>query len=50
MKLAGIRLVPVELEIGRQAAPEGAQAFQQFLVGGFAGDAEASGIRNVDII
>lgn len=48
MKLPGIRLIPVELEIGRQAAPEGAQALQQFLGAGFAGDAEASGVRDMD--
>jgi hypothetical protein len=48
MKLPGIRLVPVEFEVGGQAPAEGAQAFQQLLPAGLARDRERSGVGDVD--
>ena len=48
MKLPGIRLVPVEFEVGGETAAEGAEALQQFLPRGLAGDGEGPGIGDVD--
>jgi hypothetical protein len=47
-KLTGIRLVPVELEIGRETATESAQAFQQFAAPRLARYTEPPAIRDVD--
>src|SRR5216684_517962 len=43
-KLPGIRLVPIELEVGRKAPAEGAQALQQLFTPGLARDAERAGV------
>jgi hypothetical protein len=47
-KLAGIRLVSVEFEIGRKPAPEGAKARQELVAPGFARNAEPAGIGDMD--
>jgi antitoxin Phd len=51
-KLAGIRLVPVELEIGGEAAAEGSKTSQQLVTPGFARDAEilAAGDMDFDLV
>ena len=48
MKLPGIRLIPVELEVGRQAPAESAQAFQKILPPGLTGDGEGLRIGDMD--
>jgi hypothetical protein len=47
-KLTGIRLVPVELEVGRQTSAEGAKAFQQRVPPGLARHAEILAASDVD--
>jgi hypothetical protein len=47
-KLPGIRLVPIELEVGGEATAEAAKAFQQLFASGLARDAELSSLRDVD--
>src|SRR5271170_2268426 len=47
-KLTGIRVFPVELEIGGQATAEGAKAFQQLLTSGLARNAELTPVVDVD--
>jgi hypothetical protein len=41
MKLPGIRLIPVEFEIGGQTSAKCVQPRQQFVAAGFARDAES---------
>jgi hypothetical protein len=47
-KLAGIRLVPVELEISGEATAEAAKAFQQLVAAGLARHAKLTPISDVD--
>jgi hypothetical protein len=47
-KLAGIRLIPVVLEVGGGAAADGAQAFQQLVAAGLARHSELPPVRNMD--
>ena len=47
-KLPGIRLVPVELEVGGEATAEVAKAFQQLVAPGLARHAEPSPVSDVD--
>src|SRR5437879_4226336 len=47
-KLPGIRLFPVELEIGREAPAESAQALQQLITPGLARDAKLTTICDMD--
>ena len=47
-KRAGIGLVPIEFEIGRQAAAKGAQTLQQFSAPGPARDAELLAIGDIN--
>src|SRR5829696_8997651 len=47
-KLPGIRLVPVELEVGGEATAEGAKALQQLVASRLARNAELSSLRDVD--
>lgn len=47
-KLPGIRLIPIELEIGGKATAEGAKPLQQFLARRFARDAESSVFGDMD--
>jgi hypothetical protein len=47
-KLTGIRLIPVELEIGGEAAAEGAKAFQQFVAAGLTRHAKLTPISDMD--
>src|ERR1700722_12391144 len=51
-KLAGIRLVSVEFEIGRKTAAEGAKTPQQLVTPGFARNTELPGVgdMNFDLI
>jgi hypothetical protein len=46
--LAGIRLVPIEDEIGGQATAEGAQALQQVVAAQLVRDHEIPGVGDVD--
>ncbi|MEH2589206.1 hypothetical protein V1273_003045 [Bradyrhizobium sp. AZCC 1721] len=48
-KLTGIRLVSVELEIGRETAAEGAKAFQQLVAAWLARHTELSFGSHVDL-
>jgi len=48
MKLPGIRVVAVELEIGWQAASEGVEALEQFGAAGCSGDGELPRAGNMD--
>src|SRR5215471_11425128 len=48
-KLPGIRLVPIELEIGGKAPAEGAQALQQLLATRLARDREVARIDDMDL-
>ena len=48
-KLPGIRLLPIELEIGRKAPSEGAKPLQQFRAAGLARDGEFPRIGDMDI-
>src|ERR1700733_3809019 len=48
MKLPGIYLVPVEFEIGRQAASEGVKPLQQVLTARFARDGEFPRVGDMD--
>jgi hypothetical protein len=47
-KLPGIRLIPVELEIGGKATAEGTKPLQQLLAARFARDAELPGAGDMD--
>jgi hypothetical protein len=47
-KLTGIRLVPIEPEIGGEATSEAAEALQQLVASGLARHAEIFGIGDVD--
>jgi hypothetical protein len=47
-KLPGIRLVAIELEVGRQTAAEAAQPLQQLFAAGFARDSEFPRIGYMD--
>lgn len=47
-KLPGIRVVPVELEIGGQATAKGTKPLQQLFASGFACNAELPGVRDMD--
>jgi hypothetical protein len=47
-KLTGIRLVPVELEIGGEAAAEGAKAFQQLVAAGLARHTKLTPVSDMD--
>src|SRR6266851_785381 len=47
-KLPGIRLFPVELEVGRKPPAEGAQALQQLITPGLARNAERAAVGHVD--
>jgi hypothetical protein len=47
-KLPGIRLVPVELEIGRKTSAEGTQSVQQFRPAGLARDREFALVDDMD--
>jgi len=49
MKLPGTCLVPVEPEVGGQAAPEGPQALQQLLASGLARNPQMPGAFDVDL-
>ena len=46
--LGAIGLVPIEPEIGRKPAAEGAQTLQEFVAPGLARNAKRLGIRDVD--
>src|SRR5260370_42643953 len=48
-KLPGIRLLPIELEIGRKAPSEGAKPLQQFRAAGLARDGEFPRVGDMDI-
>lgn len=47
-KLPGIRLIPVELEFGRKAPAEFAQALQQLSAAGLARDGELTRVGGMD--
>jgi hypothetical protein len=47
-KLPGIRLVPVELEVGGKAPAKGAQTLQQLFTPGLAGHTELTRVGNMD--
>jgi hypothetical protein len=47
-KPAGIRLVPIELEIGRTTIAESAKTLQEFAASRLARDAKLLGTREVD--
>jgi hypothetical protein len=47
-KLAGIRLVPIELEVGGEPAAEGAKTPQQLITPGFSRDAELPDVSDMD--
>jgi hypothetical protein len=51
-KLSAARLVPVELEVGRQAAAISAKPLQQFITAGFVRDGECPciGDMNFDLV
>jgi len=49
MKLPGIRLIPVELEARGQTPAERAEALQQLVPPGLAGDGESPRVGNVDL-
>jgi hypothetical protein len=46
-KLAGIRLVPVELEVGGKPTAERVKTLQQLVAPGFARDAKPATVRDV---
>src|SRR5580704_5304707 len=48
-KLSGIRLLPVELEIGRKSPSEGAQPLQQFRASGLARDGKFPCVGDMDL-
>jgi hypothetical protein len=47
-KLTGIRLVPIELEIGRETTAERAKALQQFAASGFSRNCELPRVGDMD--
>jgi hypothetical protein len=47
-KLPGIRLIPIELEIGRKPTAEGAKPLQQRLAAGFTRDDEFPRVGDMD--
>ena len=47
-KLAGIRLVPVELEVSGKPTAERTKTLQQLVAPGLARDAKLAGVRDVD--
>src|ERR1700694_2331232 len=47
-KLPGIRLLPVELEIGRKAPSKGAKPLQQFRAAGLARNGEFARVGDMD--
>jgi len=47
-KLAGIRLVSIELEVSGKPTAEGAETLQQLLAPGLARDAKLTGVSDVD--
>jgi hypothetical protein len=47
-KLPGIRLLAIELEIGRKAPSEGAKPLQQFRAAGLARDGEFPRVSDMD--
>ena len=47
-KLTGIRLVPIELEIGRKPAAKGAQTLQQFSTTGLARHTKLLAVGDMD--
>src|SRR5689334_14279880 len=47
-KLPGIRLFPIELEVGGQATTEGSKSLQQLLTPGFVRDGEFTAVGDVD--
>jgi hypothetical protein len=47
-KLPGIRLVPVELEVGEKAPAKSAKALQQLVTPGLARHAELTPVGNMD--
>jgi hypothetical protein len=49
MKLPGIRLVPVELEIRGKAPAQTAKTFQQLFAAGPSGHGEFPGIKDMDL-
>jgi hypothetical protein len=47
-KLAGIRLVSIELEVSGKPATEGAETLQQLLASGLSRDAKLAGVSDMD--
>jgi hypothetical protein len=47
-KLAGIRIIPVELEIGRKTAAEASESFQQLVTARLPRNAELPGADHMD--